>query len=72
MPWVRIPPDRLEHLPLFGYDKIAEDDNFAWYHGPRGRMRVEKDDPRVFLVDDVDAMQLGALEILVDSSDQPT
>jgi hypothetical protein len=65
MPWVKIHPDMLEHLPMFGIDVIREDGQFCWYHGARGRMYVEKADPRVWVDDDVDALQLGATAILV-------
>jgi hypothetical protein len=51
MPWVKIPADQLKHLPLFGIDLIKDEGQFAWYRGERGRMRVEKSDPRVFLLD---------------------
>lgn len=65
MPWVSIPPEELEHLPLFGYDLVADEGDFAWYTGPKGRMRIEKSDPRVYLEDISDAIQLNAKEILV-------
>jgi hypothetical protein len=51
MPWVRIPPEQLKNLPLFGIDLIKDENGFAWYHGPIGRMLVEKADPRVFVED---------------------
>jgi len=62
MPWVKIPTDRLPHLPLFGIDLIADDGAFAWYRGAIGRMRVEKADPNVFVEDISDAIQLGATD----------
>jgi hypothetical protein len=65
MPFVQIPPASLDHLSLFGYDIIVDDGNFAWYHGPRGRTRVEKAKPVVWLDDLADAMQLGATAIMV-------
>jgi hypothetical protein len=65
LPWFKIPPDRLQHLTLFGIDFIKDDGDFAWYRGARGRMRVEKSDPRVFLEDPTDALQLGATALLV-------
>jgi len=64
MPWVRIPADQLPHLPLFGIDHLVDDGDFAWYRGARGRMRVEKNDPRVFVEDEADAIQLKATAIL--------
>lgn len=64
MPWVKIPPDKLPHLPLFGIDLIVDQGSHAWYRGERGRMYVEKADPRVFVEDVADAMQLGATAIL--------
>jgi hypothetical protein len=60
MPWVSIPAEQLPHLPLFGIDFIVDDGDFAWYRGSRGRMRVEKADPRVFVDDISDAIQLKA------------
>ena len=67
MPWVRIPPDRLPHLPLFGIDLIKDSGDFAWYSGARGRMLVEKSDPRIFVEDEADAIQLGATAIFLSS-----
>ena len=64
MPFFEIPPENLEHLPLFGYDKISEDDNFAWYSGPKGRMRVDKKQPFVWLEDMGEAGQLGAVAVV--------
>jgi hypothetical protein len=67
MPWVKIPPDRLSHLSLFGIDFIKDDGEFAWYRGERGRMRVEKTDPRIWVEDINDAIQLGATAIFLTS-----
>jgi hypothetical protein len=69
MPWIRIPPDNLDHLPLFGIDLIKDDGDLAWYRGERGRMYVEKNDPRIWVEDESDAIQLGAISILI-STDQ--
>jgi hypothetical protein len=70
MPWVQIDPTKLDHLPLFGYDKVAEDGNFIWYSTPYGeRLCVEKDDPRVLLEDINDIMQLNPKAILIVHSD---
>jgi hypothetical protein len=66
MPWVKIPPDQLPHLPLFGIDHLNDDGDFAWYRGARGRMRVEKADPRLFIEDIADAIQLRAKAVFVD------
>lgn len=63
MPWARIPPDRLIHLPLFGIDVIADDGDFLWLRGPSGRMRVNKLMPRIFFETVEDAMQAGATAI---------
>lgn len=65
MPWVSIPPNRLAHVGLFGIDFIKDDGEYAWYHGPKGRMRVEKSNPRVWLDDIEDAISLGATAVLV-------
>lgn len=65
MPWARIPPDKLIHLPLFGIDVIAEDGDFVWLRGPSGRMRVNKKMPRVYFECVEDAMQAGAAAIRI-------
>jgi hypothetical protein len=62
----KIPPDQLPNLPLFGIDHLVDDGAFAWYRGERGRMRVEKADPRVFIEDVSDAIQLKAMAIFID------
>jgi hypothetical protein len=67
MPWVKIPADRLQHLPLFGIDLIEDQGDFAWYHGPLGRMRIEKADPNVFVEEISEAIELGAKAILVNT-----
>ena len=64
MPWVRIPPERLEHVHLFGIDLIVDEGDFAWYRGSK-RMYVEKARPRIFVDDIADAIQLGASAIFV-------
>ncbi len=64
MPFVEIPPENLKHLPLFGYDLIADDSQFAWYTGPRGRMRVDKKKPFVWVEDPGEAIQLGAIAVV--------
>lgn len=70
MPWVRIPPERVKNLPLFDIDLIKDEGEFAWFRGPSGRMRVEKADPRVFVEDVADAIQLGATAVLVSKEDK--
>jgi hypothetical protein len=70
MPWFRIPAENLAHLPLFGIDLIRDENGFAWYRGEVGRMRVEKRDPRVFLEDVGEAIQLGATAILLTEGDE--
>jgi len=67
MPWARIPPDRLVHLPLFGIDTIADDGDFVWLRGPSGRMRVSKNSPRVWFESVADAHQAGAVGIRIAS-----
>ncbi len=68
MPWARIPPDKLIHLPLFGIDVVVPDDgDFFWVRGPKGRMRVSKKMPRVWFDSVEDAMQCGALGIRIAS-----
>jgi len=71
MPWVRIPPEQLDHLRLFGIDLIKDEGAFAWYRGPQGRMRVEKADPRVFVEEIADAIQLGATSIFLTEDEKP-
>lgn len=65
MPWARVPPDKLINLPLFGIDVIADDGDFVWMRGPRGRMRVHKLLPRVFFESVSDAQQAGATAIMI-------
>lgn len=66
MPWARIPPDKLIHLPLFGIDVVIPDDgDFFWVRGPKGRMRVKKNMPRVWFDSVEDALQCGALGIRI-------
>jgi len=72
MPWVRIPPESLAHLVLFEIDLIKDEGDFVWYRGARGRMRVEKANPRVFVEDIGDAIQLGATAILPVSARTPS
>jgi hypothetical protein len=69
MPWFKIPPDKLEHLSLFGIDLIADQGEFAWYRGTNGRMRVEKADPRIFFEDVSEAHQCGATAVMVSVRD---
>lgn len=65
MPWVKIPPERLADLPLFGIDLISDQGDKLWYRGPNGRMLVEKKAPRVWFDDIGDAHQCGATAILI-------
>lgn len=65
MPFFEIPPEKIEHLPLFGYDLIHDDDEYAWYTCPRGRLRVSKRRPFVWAEDDTDAIQLGAIGVVL-------
>lgn len=65
MPWARIPPDKLIHLPLFGIDVIHDDGDFVWMRGPSGRMRVDKRAPRIWFESIADAHQAGALGIRI-------
>lgn len=67
MPWVKIPPENLLNLALFGYDFIKDDGEFAWYHGPHGRMHIEKAKPCVYVDDIGEAHQLGAIGVLKNS-----
>lgn len=65
MPWARIPPDKLINLPLFGIDVIADDGDFVWMSGARGRMHVDKRAPKIFFEDISDAHQAGATSIMI-------
>lgn len=73
MPWARIPPDRLIHLPLFGIHLIADEGDFLWYDSPSGKQRVWKHSPRVLFEETADAHQCGATAILTgrDRADEP-
>ena len=70
MPWVRIPADKLENLPLFGIDIISDDGDYVWMRGPSGRMRVNKLLPRVFFESVSDAYQAGAVGIKISSQEE--
>jgi hypothetical protein len=63
MPYVQIPPDRLEHLPLFGYDLVFVEGDRLWYHGPFGRTAIDRNRPYVWVDDIGEAIQLGAIAI---------
>lgn len=69
MPWVKIPPSQLDHLSLFGFDKIKDEGDFAWYTSPIGRMRVNKNEPAIFVDDINDAIQLEAYAVLIEKDD---
>ena len=64
MPFVEIPPEMLQHLSLFGSDLLHDDDQYAWYSSSRGRMRVDKSKPIVWVDDVEDAMQLKAVAVM--------
>lgn len=68
MPWARIPPDKLINLPLFGIDVIQDDGDFVWMRGARGRMRIDKRNPRVWFESVSDAHQAGAASIRISSA----
>ncbi len=65
MPWCEIPPEKLEHIGHFGYDLIMEDGSLIWYHGPKGRLAVERARPRFWFEDMGEAAQAGATAILL-------
>lgn len=68
MPFFEIPSDQLLHLSLFGYDLLPDepesDSDFAWYSGPRGRTKINKKRPVVWLEDTGDAIQLKAIALI--------
>ena len=66
MPWAKIPADKLEHMPLFGYDPVKDEGDFAWYRGPEGRIYVENATSKFWFEDIADAQQAGAFAILTD------
>lgn len=72
MPYVRLPPDRLIHLPIFGIDVIKEDGEFVWMTGgPNGsRQAIWRHAPRVWFDDLNDAKQAGATAIMISEDDQ--
>ncbi len=66
MPWARLPPDRLIHLPLFNINFLKEDGDILWYEGPDGRkMAVDKRAPRIWFETIEDAHQAGAVGIML-------
>jgi len=68
MPWARLPPHKLINLPLFGIDVIADDGDYVWLRGSRGRMRVRKQMPRVWFDSVEDAQQAGASAIRISTA----
>jgi hypothetical protein len=71
MPWARIPPDKLIHLPLFGIDiVVADDGDYFWVRGPLGRERVSKKMPRVWFDTVEDAHQAGATAIRIRTTEE--
>jgi len=71
MAFFSIPPDQLENIILFGYEKIevGETKAHVWYYGPRGRTKIDKANPTVWLEDEADAIQLGATSVVVGPND---
>ena len=65
MPWAKIPRENLDHISLFGYTFIQDDGEYAWYSGPSGRIRIEKEVPKFWFEDAADAQQAGATAILM-------
>lgn len=70
MPWAAIPPDRAKNIGMFGYNWVSDDgDDYAWYNGPFGLIRVYRPSPKFFFEDVTDAIQAGAEAILVSPND---
>jgi hypothetical protein len=70
MPWVKIPPERLQHVGLFGYEFIQDGaDGWAWYEGPIGKTAIDRADPNIWLEDIGEAAQLGARGISISPDD---
>ncbi len=61
MVWAKIPPKKLEHASLFGYDLIKEGEKYNSYYNPQGEVcLVEKASPKLWFDDVGDAAQMGA------------
>ena len=69
MPYARIPPDKLDQLPLFGIEFLREDGNMLWFQGPGEMVQViSRLNPRVWFEDAGEAHQAGAMGILIASA----
>ena len=59
MPSVRIDPSKFEHLSLFGYEVLAQNDQFIVVHSfERGEEIIPLSDPYFWFEDHSDADQL--------------
>lgn len=73
MVWARIPPNRLDSLPLFGIEVIGPDDerpHLVWMEGPSGKMCVNTRSPRIWFESVSDAHQAGATAIQIGSPEE--
>ena len=70
MPSVKIPPDALTRLKIFGYQKVGEDAVHIFYESQDSYVVVRKDDPWIWFEDINDAIQLGAEAIIVGVPEQ--
>lgn len=69
MPYARIPPDKLDQLPMFGIEFLREDGNILWFQGPGDVVQaVDRLNPRVWFEDAGEAHQAGAQGILIASA----
>ena len=72
MVWAKIPPEKLEHASLFGYDLIEEGDKYNSYYNPQGKITfVEKAAPKLWFEDIGEAIQMGSEGIYSVSKSNP-
>jgi len=59
MAFHRVGPERLQYLPFFGYEIVAEDDEFLCVHSfDRGTEIISKSNPMIWFDDPLEADQL--------------
>ncbi len=65
MPWFAVPPQKLQHLSLFGYSHpIDIGEHLLATHSDQGDIVIQKANPVVWLDDTGEAMQMGATSLV--------
>jgi len=61
MPSVRVEPSKFEHLPLFGYEILAQNDEFLVVHSfERGEEIIPLSHPYFWFDDPLEAQQISS------------